>query len=355
VKRKTSIHSGFSRRQFLVGGTVAAAAITMPYVSSTLAQSDKTVTVTCWGGTYRDAVEKCWAKPFTAETGIPVTLIDNADLAKLKAQVDMKSVQWDVFDSVGSQITAGSREGMWEPVDKGIIDRSDLISPGADDYVGAFFYGGGVGWDKSRFPDGKHPVDFPGLWDVKTFPGRRGLSANIGETLEIALLADGVKPHELYPLDVERGFASLDKIKPHVRKWIESTPQTVTLLSSNEIDFAYAYIGRIKTAQDGGASVEMSYKQTLNSLEFFAVPKYSPNREAGMRYIAFCLRPDRQAAFGDAIFYTPNARKAFPLVSESARSFMPDMESPDNAVANAAWWADKYTELQKRYTEWQLM
>lgn len=346
---------GVSRRQFLAGTAAATAAVAMPFISSSLARSDKSVTVTCWGGTYRDAVDACWAKPFTEETGIPVTLIDNADLAKLKAQIDMNSVQWDVFDSVGSQITAGSREGMWEPVDKGIIDTSVLISPGADDYVGAFFYGGGVGWDSARFPEGKHPVDFAGLYDVETFPGRRGLSVNIGETLEVALLADGVSPQDLYPLDVERGFAALERIKPHVRKWIESTPQTVTLLSSNEIDFAYAYIGRIKTAQDSGSSVAMSYKQTLNSLEFFAVPKNSPNREAGMRYIAFCLRPDRQAAFGDAIFYTPNTRGAFDLVSPDAKAFMPDMESPDNAVTDAAWWADKYTELQKRYTEWLLI
>ncbi len=355
MSRRRIFRRDVSRRQFLVGTSAAAAAVAMPHVSSAFAQSDKAVTVTCWGGTYRDAVEKCWARPFTEETGIPVTLIDNADLAKLKAQIDMNNVQWDVFDSVGSQITAGSREGMWEKVDKGIIDTSDLISPGGEDYVGAFFYGGGVGWDGARIPDGQHPVDFAGLWDVETFPGRRGLSVNIGETLEIALLADGVKPQELYPLDVERGFASLEKIKPHVRKWIESTPQTVTLLSSNEIDFAYAYIGRIKTAQDSGGTVAMSYKQTLNSLEFFAVPKSSPNREAGMRYIAFCLRPDRQAAFGEAIFYTPNARQAFALVSPEAKAFMPDMGSPDNAVADAAWWADKYTELQKRYTEWLLI
>ena len=67
------------------------------------------------------------------------------------------------------------------------------------------------------------------------------------------------------------------------------------------------------------------------------VAKNAPNREAGMRYIAFCLRPDRQAAFGEAIFYTPNARQAFALVSPEAKAFMPDMESPDNAVADAAW------------------
>ena len=38
-----------------------------------------------------------------------------------------------------------------------------------------------------------------------------------------------------------------------------------------------------------------------------------------MRYVAFCLRPDRQAAFADALFFAPNAHKAFELWSPPKR------------------------------------
>lgn len=338
-----------SRRQFLAGATAALAA---PAIWTRTARADSAITVTCWGGAYRQGVESIFAKPFTEQTGIRVTLIDNSDLAKMKVQVDSKNVEWDVFDSVGPQITSGSKDGLWERIDPKIVDRSDLVSPGGDDYVGTFLFGGGIAWDPKRFPSGKYPVDFKEFWDVKAIPGRRGLRTRVSETLELALIADGVNPRALYPLDVKRAFAALDRIKSSVQKWIETTPQTVTLVTSNEIDFSYSYISRVRPAQIAGSSIDISTKQTLNSLEYLAVPKYSRNREAAMRYVSFCLKPDRQAAFAEALFFTPNARKGLAMSSDAARKFMPDMNNPNNAVLDDAWWGDNYATLQKRYTEW---
>jgi ABC-type Fe3+ transport system substrate-binding protein len=203
-------------------------------------------------------------------------------------------------------------------------------------------------------PEGKRPQNFKDFWDVQRFPGRRGLRTRISETLEMALVADGVAPDKLYPLDVERGFKALDRIKPAVKKWIETTPETITLLTSNEIDYSYTYMSRVFPAQKAGLSVAMATGQTINSLEYLAVPKYSKNKDAAMRYVAFCLRPDRQAVFANTVFFAPNARKAVPLVAAESRQYMPDVLNRSNIIMNDAWWADKYDTLQKRFTEWML-
>jgi hypothetical protein len=84
-----------------------------------------------WGGDYEKANQVLLRRPFAKETGIGVSLVNNADLTKMKVQVDSKNVQWDVFDSVGPQITAGARQGMWEDIDAKIVDRSDLVRPAA--------------------------------------------------------------------------------------------------------------------------------------------------------------------------------------------------------------------------------
>jgi putative spermidine/putrescine transport system substrate-binding protein len=340
-----------ARRRFLGrAGAVAASATFMPFAR---AQAPGIV-VTCWGGDYEKAIKSCFAEPFTKETGIGVSLVNNADLTKMKVQVDSKNVQWDVFDSVGPQITAGARQGLWEDIDGKIVDRSDLVSPGAKDYVGTYLFGGGVAYDPKRVPEGKRPQNFKDFWDVQRFPGRRGLRTRISETLEMALVADGVAPDKLYPLDVERGFKALDRIKPAVKKWIETTPETITLLTSNEIDYSYTYMSRVFPAQKAGLSVAMATGQTINSLEYLAVPKYSKNKDAAMRYVAFCLRPDRQAVFANTVFFAPNARKAVPLVAAESRQYMPDVLNRSNIIMNDAWWADKYDTLQKRFTEWML-
>ena len=47
----------------------------------------------------------------------------------------------------------------------------------------------------------------------------QGLTNATQGPLEEALLADGVEPKDLYPLDVDRAFRKLDQIKHYVRKW----------------------------------------------------------------------------------------------------------------------------------------
>lgn len=341
-----------TRRSLLAG---AAGFLAAPAVLTGRARADTTLTVTCWGGDYRAGIDRIFAQPFTKETGIAVRLVDNADLARMKAQVQTGRVEWDVFDSVGPQITAGAKEGLWEEVDGKIVDRSDLTAPGGPSYVGTYLFAGGIAYDPKRFPEGKYPVTFKDFWNVDGFPGRRGLRTRVSENLEIALLADGVAPKDLYPLDVERAFRLLDQIKPAVKKWIETTPQSLSLVTTNEIDFSYTYMSRVRPAQLAGSSVSLSTQQTLNSLEYLAVAKGSRNREAAFRYIAFCLRPDRQAAFGEMLFFSPNSRKGFEASTPAARQYMPDMASPKNAILNDDGWADRYTPLQKRFTEWLLV
>lgn len=343
---------GFSRRQFLAATAVLIGSGAMAVASK--ARAAASIAVTCWGGSYEKGIREHFADPFTKETGIDVILVNNADLTKMKVQVDSKNVQWDVFDSVGPQITAGAKMGLWEDIDTKIVNTSDLIAPGGKTYVGTYLFAGGIAWDPKRFPDGKHPNDFKDFWDAQRFPGRRGLRTRISETLEMALVADGVAPDKLYPLDIERGFKSLDRVKPIVKKWIETTPETITLLTANEIDFSYTYLSRVLPAQKTGSSVQMSMQQTINSLEYLAVPKYSKNRDAAMRYVAFCLRPDRQAAFGSTNNFSPNARKGVAMMPADASKGMPDMLNPNNIILNDAWWADNYDTLQKRYTEWML-
>ncbi|WP_250511643.1 ABC transporter substrate-binding protein [Caballeronia sp. GACF4] len=340
-----------SRRTFLLQAGALAGTALLGAPAIVRAQA-KSISVTCWGGAYEAAVRASFAEPFAKETGIAVNLVNSADLARMKVQIESKNVSWDVFDSIGPQIVAGSRQGMWEKLDPAIVKTDGLITKTGADFVGTYSYAGGIGFDPKR--GSKHPTTYAEFWDVKAFPGRRGLRPRVSENLEMALLADGVAPDKLYPLDVERAFAAMDRIKPGVRKWIETTPETVTLIASNELDFTYTYLSRVLPAQRAGTSVQMSMKQTLNSLEYLAVPKYGKNTQAAMQYVAFCLRPDRQAAFCEMVEFAPNAVQAMPLVSAAAKARMPDMHDPNSVIINDTWWGDHYDALQNRFTTWML-
>lgn len=344
---------GISRR------TLLKAAAATPLIGlgawSSAARAADAITVTCWGGDYEKNVRAVFAEPFTKETGIGVNIVNNADLTKLKVQVRNNNVSWDVFDSIGPHILSASKDGIWEPIDRKIVDTSKLIVPGGADYVGTFLFAAGIAYDPKRFPAGKFPTNFKEFWDVKNFPGRRALRPRVSEMLEIALVADGVEPSKLYPLDVERAFKALDRIKPHVRKWTETTPETLSLVISNEVDFSYSFITRVIPSQQAGNSIDMPLSQTVNATEYLAVPKGTKKKEAAMRYLAFVLRPDRQAEFSNRMYFSPNNKEALPLVQEATKKYLPDMTSPANIVINDAWWANNFEALQKRFTGWLLV
>ena len=346
------------RRRFITTATgIAIAATAGPLIltSRSASAASQKMTMVSWGGAYRQAVETSLIEPFSKETGIQVTLIDTPDLAKVRAQVTTNNVEWDVFDAPSALGVAGANAGLWEPLDPSMFDRDDLIIDIKHNLLPWYIFVGGIGWDPKRFGPGKYPRDFAQYFDTKAFPGRRTFRNRPSETLEAALLADGVTPDKLYPLDVDRAFRALDRIKPSVAKWVDQTPQTLTLLQTGEVDYSYTYASRVRPAQASGISVDFSFDQTVNGFEYLAVVKNAPNKANAMKFLVFAARPERQAAFMELLGNTPASKKGITLMSADSRKWIPDMSSGRSVLVNDDWWAGNYDTLARRFKEWALV
>ena len=105
--------------------------------------------------------------------------------------------------------------------------------------------------------------------DVEAFPGKRALPDYPSFILPMALLGDGVPVDELYPLDLDRAFASLEKIKDSVAVWWQAGAQPPQLLQDNEVQYAIAWSGRV-AGQEG---IAYSFNEGQLDLAFFVVPK----------------------------------------------------------------------------------
>lgn len=340
-----------SRRQFLA--TAAATTLAAPFVlrRPANAASNELVFVT-WGGSYRTGLEEGIIKPFTAATGINVTVIDTPDIAKVKAQMTTGNVEWDVFDAIGVHAFAGSKSGFWDTLDASMFDAGDMSVPLGTDKAPLYTSPGVVAWDSSKFAEGKHPRNFTEYFDVEGFPGRRTLRNRPNEALEMALLADGVAPADLYPLDVERAFAKLETIKPHIVKWVEATQETVALLQTGETDFSYTYPTRVKNA---GAPLTCSFDQSLSQVEYLTILKGAPNKENAMKFIAFALQPEQQAATMNYIVNTPVSKKAFDLLTPETRQWLPKAGSDSNILMDSSWWAENLETINRRFMEWVMV
>lgn len=333
------------RRAFL--GGLSTTVLAAPYISRyARAQDAKRIILPTYGGAYQEILQTAFTRPFTEETGIEVLFSGVPDLARLKAQVQSGQPEWDVFEAGGSWFPAGSKEGLFEKLDDSVIDSNLIVGNG--DYATFYLPPAGIAWHGDRHTAETAPRDWQQFWDTEKFPGRRTLRNRADYVLEIALVADGVAPDQLYPLDVDRAFASLEKIKPAVAKWAESTSQLTTLLSTNEVDFAYNYNGRVKAAQNSGTNLQISMEQAFLANEYIGVVKGTPRKEAAMQFVAFVLRPDRQADFANLSAYVPGNPAAIELMTPEARQWLPK-EGGAHIRQNDEWWAARSEEVQQRF------
>src|ERR1700733_8027872 len=131
------------------------------------------IVFTSWGGTTQSSQQKNWAQPFTQATGVQVLMDGPTDYGKLKAMVDSGNVQWDVVDVEGDFAYAALRDGLVEPIDYSVVNKSQLdprfMSPGA---VGSFYYSFVLGYNKATFKNDS-PANYTDLFDTKRFPGKR--------------------------------------------------------------------------------------------------------------------------------------------------------------------------------------
>lgn len=353
--RKRIIPSlALSRRRFLTG---SAAVLAAPAIMSSRAAADSdSVVFISWGGSQQEIYNEVVLQPLAKKLGIKVINAYGPDLAKLKAQVMVGQVEWDLMSLTHAMASEASRDGLLEPIDYSIVENAEQLTVDTyEHYLTTDLYWGGIGYDPQRHGPGEFPTTWPEFWDVEGFPGRRGLRALVNAALENALLGDGVSPKELYPLDVDRGFRSLDRIKPHIRHWIQRTPETVSLIQNKEVDFDYIYKGRVAGAQAEGVSIEIADKQAIVNLTVQGVPKGARGKTNAMRLLNGILSPEMQAAFANALPGSgPVTKNSLPLVKPDILAQIPDVASPDVAVVDGEWWGVNYSTVAPRFKEWLL-
>jgi len=352
MKTTQTLNRNTPNRRQVLGGLGAGVLAAPVVLSPSRALAAHPLVLVTWGGSYAEIIQSVIVDPFTSDTGIPMSLVSGPDLAKAKAQVTTGNLEWDLFDGSGGTLLNAANEGLFEELDTSIIDTSNLVARATPHCMPFLIYAGGIAYDRARTDNPAQT--FAQLWDESNHPGRIGLRTRVSETLELALLADGVDPANLYPLDVERAFASLEKVKSRVAKWIDQTPQTISLLTSGEIDYSYTYNGRVATAQKEGLSVAFATDQSLLLTQYYSVLKGSKKRDEAMQFIEFACRPEIQANLANAYSSVPVRPGVLETLSEEVRANLPDPANPATVLVKEEFWADKFTDLDRQFKEWLL-
>ncbi len=317
------------------------------------ALAEGTITVASWGGAYQDAQRKAWFEPTAEALGITIKEDTTSGIADVRAQVMSGAVTWDLVQQGMNTCILLEREGALEKIDLSAMDidgvPDDLKS---DFWIGNLVYGTVLGWRNDAF-DGKEPSGWADLYDFETFPGTRSMRRSPLYNLEAALIADGVPPSEVYPIDVDRAFAKLEELKPHIVSWWSSGAASAQMVVDGEADMIGLWNGRIQTAIDNGADYSYTFDEQLLIADCWLIPKGAPNKELAMRALAHMMSPEVQANLPKYINYAPANLDAYEtgIIPEDVLPTLPTApQNRESAILfDSRWWADNLDEVTRRF------
>lgn len=324
--------------------------------TETTEESKQELVVVSWGGDYQAAQKKAMFTPFAEEAGVQVTEDSPVNIGKLKAMVTGDNVQWDVVDVLGADVPKLVSQDLIEPINYDVVQKENLLESAVQSHsVAIDYYSTVLSYNKEAISGEAMPESWEDFFDMEQFPGGRALYKSPTTTLEIALLADGVQPENLYPLDVDRAFEKLNEIKSKIIWWEEGA-QPPQLLADNEVTFAAAWNGRIASAVDNGQPLDFIYNQGILDSEAWVVPKGAPNKETAMQFIDFASRAEPQAGLLKEIPYGPTNTNAFDHMESDYAESLPTHESnyDQQIVLDVQWWHENYEEVNDRFQAWLL-
>src|SRR5882757_3440974 len=340
---------GFSARA-LFGISLGLSALT-----SMTANAAEQITFVSQGGAYQKAQTIAILDPAAKKLGITVNQDSIPDAwPVIKSQVASGKPIWDVVDVPTGYCLRGGDQGLIEKLDFATIPNAAAMPEAyRNAYSVAYeFYSSVLAYSQKKYPAGAAPNSWADFWDVTRFPGRRALRNHPFATLEAALMADGVAPDKLYPLDVDRAFKKLEEIKPNITVWWTSGAQSAQLLNDGEVDMEMAWNGRVSAVAKEGAKVAFTYNQGILQSTSLCILKGAPNLETAVKFLNEAVDPVHQANLPLNIDYGPGNPKAFDtgVIKPERAAQLPS--EPANASKQAlmsyAWWSSPAGEAAEK-------
>ncbi|MBS7813416.1 ABC transporter substrate-binding protein [Roseococcus pinisoli] len=343
-------------RRLLLG-----AALATPALHAGRAQTQGEVIVRTPGGSYDDVMRRFVYDPFTAETGIRVTVVA-ATAAKLIAMFRANNVELDLIDTGDAQLLTLERLGALAPI---AYDRwrwskpEDITRQVRNPHrVGNFIYASVLAYNTETFRGDNHPKSWADFWDAGKFAGPRMLAdmASGSANLEFALLADGVPRDQLYPLDVDRALRVMTRIRPQIRRFWDTGALAAQMLSDREVVLGSIWNGRLQTVIDSNAPLAYTWNEHMIQVQSLGIFKDARNVEGAQRLADFMLQPQIQAQYAKALVFGPTNERAFESYTpeEAARTPGGENSRRTGFYQDVAWWHENRDRVSRTWSRWLL-
>lgn len=342
-----------NRRSFLA--TLAVLGVSPALFKLTPAHAQvKEIVVVNYGGDAVTAMNQAWAEPFNKTAAIKA-VIDGAgpSSAKMKAMVDSGKVTWDVVDrNLIAAIELG-RQNLLEKIDYTIVDKSKVRPEHAGEWgLGAYIYANVLAYQTDAF-GGRTPKTWADFYNLKDFPGKRTMRKHIDGQLETALLADGVAPDKLYPIDVKRALDKIKSIKKDTIFWATGA-ESQQLFRDKEVTMGSVFNTRAMVAKrESKGMIDFTFNQGSAWIGAWLTPKGNPAGKEAFKFMAATQDPASQVELFKALGNGPVNPAAAAMVPAELKSINPG--SPENYAmqipADPDWYATNSATVLNQYLE----
>lgn len=353
ILKERAAKGQISRRQLMYGLAALMGSTAVGLGARQANAQDGRLVFVNWGGDALDAMDAAFGRPFTEETGIRV-LYDGSGPTEgaITAQVQSGRPTWDLVDADPFSSQALGRKGMMEPIDYGIVDRAKQREGFGWKYSSScYFYSYVIAYDATKFDT--PPTSMADFFDVEKFPGKRSMYKWGAGMWEAALLADGVAPEDLYPLDLDRAHAKIGAFKEHIGAFWGGGAESQSLLLNGDVSMALIWNTRAGLLdKDTEGDISFIWNDGIIGPGGIGVLKDNPGgTEAAMQYIAATQEPERQVVLFEMLGNGPSNPAADALIPEDQRRYnaMDPENLPKQHALNTDWYEENYGAALDEY------
>lgn len=333
----------------------------LPILGDKAMAQPKEIIVVNWGGQAKDVLQEVLCDTYTEATGIPVIVDGSGPSAgKIRAMVESGAVVWDLCDSGAGSAIILEQQGMTQPINYDIVDKSKVLEGTAyNNGVGNYVYSYVLATNPKML-GGNDPQNWEDVWNVKDFPGMRTFRKSVRGMLESATMAQGVPLAEVYDaLGTQDGInAAIDKfrqIRENIIVW-GSGSESQNLFLQEEVAIGNIWSTRAHLLKDQmpEGAFQVSFNGGVIAPGIWVVPKDNPaGAEEVMKFIVHGQNPELQVKWLEMIGAGPINPEAAALVPSELAPFNPS--SPENLATqilyNDEWYAKNQTAAEELYVD----
>lgn len=292
----------------------------------------------------------------TRDRGLDVAYDIPVDYAKLETQVKSGNVSWTLVEADPWWAIAHCGQ-LIEPTGVRVPNLPSELDSGRCGLSGdtfAFM----PAYDAKLFPTDP-PKTWQDFFDTKKYPGKRAVwgSNAVSGIIEGALLADGVSPQNLYPLDIQRALRKLDTIKGSLT-FYDTLAQALEIMQSRNAAFVVGTnIPGYAQAKEGGSFKPM-WDHALLSWDAYVVPN-GADAVAAKASLQEIARPANQAKFAELTGFGPASGDAKPKLNTQQDQWSPagtryaKKENQSLAIPmDQHYYAKHFDEVSAAWTQW---